>query len=196
MAIHSRLGFLDPPSHIWQRSQKFQMHIIESGEVVKPLATLATLTNLPWNDAHNWKWRGCQNSDNFGTSDKLATRWCILFHLLIFLLPLILFALPRELVDGWRRKSKRANGEKGACPKCQCTHSLGWKLAVVLGRKNVIFSRRKKELYVHGGRGSDDSHIFPRFGTFQMWIAKNKGSLSETRHGLTFKKRKCHVESR
>ena len=31
---------------------KFQMHIIESGEVVKPLATLATLTNLPRKDAH------------------------------------------------------------------------------------------------------------------------------------------------
>ena len=82
MAIHSRLRFLDPPSHIWQRSQKFQMHIIESGEVVKPLATLATLTNLPWNDAHNWKWRGCQNSDNLGTSDNLVTKGCTLYLLL------------------------------------------------------------------------------------------------------------------
>ena len=81
MAIHSRLGFLDPPSHIWQRSQKFQMHIIESGEVVKPLATLATLTNLPWNDAHNWKWRGSQNYDNLGTSDNLVMKWCTLYLL-------------------------------------------------------------------------------------------------------------------
>ena len=89
MAIHSRLGFLDPPSHIWQRSQKFQMHIIESGEVVKPLATLATLTNLPWNDAHNWKWRGSQNYDNLGTSDNLVMKWCTLY----LLSPLAFFLL-------------------------------------------------------------------------------------------------------
>ena len=84
MIIRSCLGFLDPLPHIWQRSQKFQMHIIESGEVVKPLATLATLTNLPENDAHNRKWRGCKNSGNLGTSDKLATEWCTLYLLISF----------------------------------------------------------------------------------------------------------------
>ena len=86
MIIHSCLRFLDPPPHIWQRSQKFQMllwqpcykmmHIIESEQGAKTLATLAPLTTLLQNDAHNWKWRGCQNSGNFGTSDNLVTKWC------------------------------------------------------------------------------------------------------------------------
>ena len=128
MIIRSCLGFLDPLPHIWQRSQKFQIHIIESGEVVKPLATLATLTNLPENDAHNWKWRGCQNSGNLGTSDKLATEWCTLYLLMSF----------HTLVSWDWRKEERENTPREARgirelsqsreTKERLVHSIQWPL--------------------------------------------------------------------
>ena len=34
--------------------------------------------------------------------------------------------------------------------------------------KKRYFQQEEKGAVLHGGRRSDDSHIFPRFGTFQM----------------------------